>query len=99
MKVYLESKLQVEMLIGNKVGELEIFANEYWFVKGSFIFLHDKPGIPENDCSVCYEIVRKCHVSDEITVFMVDDYVSESAMAIVVMTDKEDKSWLEVAKQ
>ncbi|UOX40459.1 hypothetical protein OBDJBBDK_00135 [Aeromonas phage AhFM11] len=91
MKVYLESKLQVESLIGNKVGELECFTKEYWFVKDGFIFLHDKPGISENDCSLCYEIIRKCHVSDEITVFMVDDYVSESAKAIVVMTNKEDK--------
>lgn len=92
VKVYLESKLQVESLIGNKVGELEIFAKEYWFVKDGFIFLHDGPGISENECSLCYEILRKCHVSDEITVFMVDDYVSESAKAIVVITDKEDKS-------
>lgn len=92
VKVYLESKLQVESLIGNKVGELEIFAKEYWLVKDEFIFLHDMPGISENDCSLCYEILRKCHVSDEITVFMVDDYVSESAKAIVVMTNKEDKS-------
>lgn len=91
VKVYLESKLQVESLIGNKVGELEIF-DSYWRVKEDFIFLHDAPGISENDCSFCYEILRKCHASDEITVFMVDDYVSESAKAIVVITDKEDKS-------
>lgn len=91
VKVYLESKLQVESLIGNRVGELEIFAKEYWLVKDGFIFLHDGPGISENDCSLFYEIFRKCHVSDEITVFMVDDH-SESAKAIVVITDKEDKS-------
>lgn len=91
MKVYLESKSQVEALIGNKVGELEIF-NGYWKVIGGFIFFRGEKGITEVNCEMAMEIGRTAHKSEEICVFMCDDYVSDSLKAVVVLTEMEDKS-------
>lgn len=89
MKVYVESKLQVEALIGNKVGELEIFKG-HWRVIGDHIFIGNE-NVNETNCDTAMEIARIAHKSDEICVFMCDDYVSESVMAVVVMPNKEVK--------
>lgn len=86
MKVYLESKAQVEALIGQAVGKLEIFDGN-WFTVDEHIFIGDE-NVSETNC-VAMEIAHTVHMSDEICVFMCDDYVSESLKAVVVMTDKE----------
>lgn len=88
VKVYLESKIQLESLLGNSVGEVEIFKS-HWMIQDGFVFIGDAP-IDVNLC-VVFEVVKKVHASTEISVFSVDDYVSESVKMVVLDPKMEVK--------
>ncbi|AAX63564.1 hypothetical protein PHG31p75 [Aeromonas phage 31] len=86
IKVYLESKIQLESLFGNSVGEVEIFKS-HWMIRDGFVFIGDPPIDP--DLCVVFEKVRYIHKSNEIHAIMVDDYVSETHKIICLFPEKK----------